>query len=583
MSSESPASAWLTSASPRKLVSSTSSPCSFQLRATPMKAGMKLAASTEMPTVSVVRSALASGAAKPAGAARLAAVAAPACSRWRRLRIGLVMANLLPGASYLRDSMPAQPLSSQRRRRQPAALAGGRVGAAREPGRAAEIALEDLAVIADLAQDRPAPSGCKSRRLHRVEERPDIGIGALFRLRQAAAGEAELLGIDEGEDRPAHDIEERLVAAAQQRRQRLVGKPLGQDAIGERVLGAAELRRRQLEPVARIGGATPGEERPQRALRILEQDRLEWQMMAAEIARQCRQRPTLLHADAPAGEIAGVEESEPLRHQQLLRVMEDDRSEAQPPRGLAPIGPGQAAQGEIDLLGGLELLDRLDADEAHLLRRAEQGGGDGAADIRIESPPAPVLAFDRESRDSGIDAAGELPLRANMVEGRAGLGGRRRKDQCKRQNCYTTQSRSLGFRTRGPVLSGRGNCHYHPADPAAMQSARNARKPQQSAFLTAPEVGDIIIRNDIKFGILRTMVRTVISLDADDKAWLDRKAKQERMPMTRLVRRAIKRMRKESEGNPSRFDRLLQETAGMRKLGDGLRYQRKLRREWDRK
>jgi hypothetical protein len=116
-----------------------------------------------------------------------------------------------------------------------------------------------------------------------------------------------------------------------------------------------------------------------------------------------------------------------------------------------------------------------------------------------------------------------------------------------------------------------------------MQSARNARKPQQSAFVTAPEVGDIIIRNDIKFGILRTMVRTVISLDADDKAWLDRKAKQERMPMTRLVRRAIKRMRKESEGNPSRFDRLLQETAGMRKLGDGLRYQRKLRREWDRK
>ena len=79
------------------------------------------------------------------------------------------------------------------------------------------------------------------------------------------------------------------------------------------------------------------------------------------------------------------------------------------------------------------------------------------------------------------------------------------------------------------------------------------------------------------------MVRTVISLDADDKAWLDRKAREERTPMTRLVRRAIQRMRKESEATPSRFDRLLRETAGMGMSGDGLAYQRKLRREWDRR
>jgi len=79
------------------------------------------------------------------------------------------------------------------------------------------------------------------------------------------------------------------------------------------------------------------------------------------------------------------------------------------------------------------------------------------------------------------------------------------------------------------------------------------------------------------------MVRTVISLDPDDKAWLDRKAREERVPMTRLVRRAIRRMREESGAEPSRFARLLRATKGIGKTGDGLALQRRLRREWDRR
>lgn len=76
------------------------------------------------------------------------------------------------------------------------------------------------------------------------------------------------------------------------------------------------------------------------------------------------------------------------------------------------------------------------------------------------------------------------------------------------------------------------------------------------------------------------MVRTVISLDLEDKAWLDRQARRERIPMTRLVRRAIQRLRQEFEANPSGFERLLRETSGVRNFGDGLKYQRKLRGEW---
>jgi len=79
------------------------------------------------------------------------------------------------------------------------------------------------------------------------------------------------------------------------------------------------------------------------------------------------------------------------------------------------------------------------------------------------------------------------------------------------------------------------------------------------------------------------MVRTIITLDDDDKAWLDRKARAERVPMTRLVQRAVKRLRKDSEASPSRFDALLRATAGMGKFGDGLKYQRRLRRQWDKR
>ena len=79
------------------------------------------------------------------------------------------------------------------------------------------------------------------------------------------------------------------------------------------------------------------------------------------------------------------------------------------------------------------------------------------------------------------------------------------------------------------------------------------------------------------------MTRTLISLDPDDKAWLSRKAKRERTPVTELVRRAVRQFRKQSGPETSELDRLLGETAGLWSEGDGLAYQNKLRREWDKR
>jgi hypothetical protein len=78
------------------------------------------------------------------------------------------------------------------------------------------------------------------------------------------------------------------------------------------------------------------------------------------------------------------------------------------------------------------------------------------------------------------------------------------------------------------------------------------------------------------------MVRTVISLDATEKRWLDKKARAEGVPMTEIVRLAIRRFREASGEEGPSFEDLLQETKGIWAKGDGLEYQRKVRDEWDR-
>jgi hypothetical protein len=73
------------------------------------------------------------------------------------------------------------------------------------------------------------------------------------------------------------------------------------------------------------------------------------------------------------------------------------------------------------------------------------------------------------------------------------------------------------------------------------------------------------------------MTRTVIALEPDIKQWLDQKALQEGVPMTELVRRAV-RLLQEQENK--QFDSVLLQSAGIWTEGDGLDYQVKLRREW---
>jgi hypothetical protein len=79
------------------------------------------------------------------------------------------------------------------------------------------------------------------------------------------------------------------------------------------------------------------------------------------------------------------------------------------------------------------------------------------------------------------------------------------------------------------------------------------------------------------------MIRTLISLDDEDKRWLDRKAKEEGMTMAQVVRTAVGRYREQCEreaAQPS-IEELLRRTSGIRQGLDGLDAQQRLRDEWE--
>ena len=73
------------------------------------------------------------------------------------------------------------------------------------------------------------------------------------------------------------------------------------------------------------------------------------------------------------------------------------------------------------------------------------------------------------------------------------------------------------------------------------------------------------------------MTRMLISLEENDRRWLEQKALEIGRPMSEVVRQAI-RQAQESEQKPMK--ELLASTQGLWRKGDGLRYQRRVRKDW---
>ena len=80
------------------------------------------------------------------------------------------------------------------------------------------------------------------------------------------------------------------------------------------------------------------------------------------------------------------------------------------------------------------------------------------------------------------------------------------------------------------------------------------------------------------------MVRTIISLEPEEKAWLDGKARRLGKSMTAVAREALALYRaQDGRRNKPALATLLDNTRGIWKRGDGLAWQKKLRGEWDKR
>ena len=80
------------------------------------------------------------------------------------------------------------------------------------------------------------------------------------------------------------------------------------------------------------------------------------------------------------------------------------------------------------------------------------------------------------------------------------------------------------------------------------------------------------------------MVRTVVSFDERDKKWLDRKAREEGVTMTTLVRQAVRdlRMKGGSAGistsvSEPAFEEILRMTKGTWRKGDAAAWVKRMR------
>ena len=79
----------------------------------------------------------------------------------------------------------------------------------------------------------------------------------------------------------------------------------------------------------------------------------------------------------------------------------------------------------------------------------------------------------------------------------------------------------------------------------------------------------------------KSLIRTVISLQDRQKAWLDQQAALRRVSMSSLIRRAVSEFRIREQRRASvPFQEVLDRTAGIWKAEDGLDYQERIRKEW---
>src|SRR5689334_8788278 len=323
---------------------------------------------------------------------------------------------------------------ADRRRVHQAAFGPEVVDAARQPDRRLrpEVALEALAVVADLLDDAVRPLLVETEELPGVlgdaEETLDVGIlGARLLRIDVALRQAVLLGLEHREQRPADDLEPLVVAAPHRRTERLLRDHLGQDDV---VVGLRRLRASagEVAHVGRVDLATAGKERARDRLGSVEDDRLVLHVVRAEVVGDVllARRPGL-HADGRAVHLLGARDAQLLRDHEALAVVVVDAGEDDPERRVARQRPGAVAREDVDLarLQRSEALLRVERNELDLVGVVQDRGGDRLAEIDVEAGPLALAVGVREARPGGVDSAHDLAARLDGP----GRGGRGREGE----------------------------------------------------------------------------------------------------------------------------------------------------------
>src|SRR5215207_11420007 len=113
-----------------------------------------------------------------------------------------------------------------------------------ERGAIADVALVDLAIIADMANDpkRPVPRQSEPLAVFALgaDETHHLGLFRSHRLVDVGGIDTELLGVNQGEQRPLHQEVPVVVLLPHHRPERLLGNDVGKDLVlaGPRVLEA---------------------------------------------------------------------------------------------------------------------------------------------------------------------------------------------------------------------------------------------------------------------------------------------------------------------------------------------------------
>ena len=317
---------------------------------------------------------------------------------------------------------------AERRRVENSAVRPQVVVAAREAdGRlGADVALVDLAVVAHALDDVVGPVLREAEHATQVafltEKALDLGVVRFLHGVDVLGSEAEFLGDDERVAHPAGDVAPYVVAVAHDGAEGLLRDDFGQDHVRVRVLEHGALGR-EAGAVRRVGVAAVGGVVLARLGRVLDDDRFELHLVAAEIVGQIEfGRGARLNADRRAVELHGALDAEGLAGDEALPVVIHHADELEAQVHVALEGPRRVAGENVDFTRLKRREARLAGQRlvGHLVGIAENSGADGAAVIDVETSPDALVVGRGEAREAGVDAANEIAALFHRLQCRAG-------------------------------------------------------------------------------------------------------------------------------------------------------------------